>query len=448
MGIPISGQQGSFAVTNDFTFTVKTDNTGTSNNDQFKIPVYSSGSYDCIVFWGDGTSDVITTWNDSSWTHTFPSAGTYTIRIEGTFTGFRFNNSGDRLKLTQISRWGGLKLGNANSFFYGCSNLVITATDQLNLDGASDLSSAFRDCTSITSIPYIYQWDISGVTNMTNIFNGVTLSTSSYDELLIGWESQTVQNSINFHGGNSKYTLGNSLTARYNLTQDHSWTITDGGDSIGTLTGWYDGYDASTVTESSGDVSSWADKSGNGYDLAQSTGVNKPSYISDGNPHLHFDGVSHFLEGTALSNLVTASEYTIFIVLSPEIVDDTASNAYSLPSPLQTSTGFFGLTVGDDVYYQYNWDGNADYSTQPAVVDENKVLIMKHESGNLRLRKDDSSFDVNASGDTTSIAGLLRVGFKDDYFKGKIYEIIFYNSSLSDSNVNAVKAILDAKWGF
>ncbi len=38
----------------NFTFTVKSDNAGTSNDDQFTLPLPSAGTYDCVIDWGDG----------------------------------------------------------------------------------------------------------------------------------------------------------------------------------------------------------------------------------------------------------------------------------------------------------------------------------------------------------------------------------------------------------
>jgi len=36
-------------------------------------------------------------------------------------------------------------------------------------------------------------WDVTNVTDMTEMFSGVTLSTANYDSLLIGWAAQNVQ---------------------------------------------------------------------------------------------------------------------------------------------------------------------------------------------------------------------------------------------------------------
>jgi hypothetical protein len=42
----------------EFIFTVKTDNAGTSGTNQFTIPTTGS-DFDCIVEWGDGTSECL-----------------------------------------------------------------------------------------------------------------------------------------------------------------------------------------------------------------------------------------------------------------------------------------------------------------------------------------------------------------------------------------------------
>jgi hypothetical protein len=88
-----------------FISTWKTDNqtTGSSTATQVRLPLESSGTYNFKVDWGDGSASTITTWNDVNTIHTYAAAGTYTLTIVGTITGFRFNNSGDREKIINIS---------------------------------------------------------------------------------------------------------------------------------------------------------------------------------------------------------------------------------------------------------------------------------------------------------------------------------------------------------
>ncbi|NLN47933.1 MAG: hypothetical protein GX154_02320, partial [Clostridiales bacterium] len=121
---------------------------GSTLNNQFRIPTYSTGSYAFQIYWGDGTEDEILSWDQAEITHTYAEAGVYQIIIYGEFNGWRFVNTGDRLKLITILRWGDLEMGSLDQNFYGCTNLDIQAIDTPILSGKSDYSFCFRGCTS------------------------------------------------------------------------------------------------------------------------------------------------------------------------------------------------------------------------------------------------------------------------------------------------------------
>ena len=247
---------------NCFVFTITT----LVEDDSFTIPIYNGGTYNFNVDWGDGNNSDITTWNDGDNPHTYADAGasTYTITITGTITGFRFNNVGDRLLIQEIQSWGPLNLGNSDAYFYGATNLTVTATDVLDLTGTTDFRNTFRDCSSLTTVPGMNSWDMSSVTDivymffgassydqdlgswnvgsvtlmvgtfwnatsfdqdlsgwditqvtqMDDMFNGVTLSTANYSAILIGWEGQVEKPNVTFSGGNSLYSAGAAATAR------------------------------------------------------------------------------------------------------------------------------------------------------------------------------------------------------------------------------------------
>jgi len=68
------------------------------------------------------------------------------------------------------------------------------------------------------------------VTNFLNFMDGVTLSTTNYDALLIGWAAQNVLSNRTVNFGNSQYTAGGAAeAARNTLTTTYGWTISDGG---------------------------------------------------------------------------------------------------------------------------------------------------------------------------------------------------------------------------
>lgn len=175
-------------VTPSFEFTIKTDNlsTGSTANNQFKLPLISSGAIDFIVDWGDGTSDNITTYNQAEVTHTYPSIGTYDVKIVGDIKGWRFNNSGDRLKLLNVSKVDGLNIS-TNLGFYGCSNMTWTATDA-PIISTTNLSSFFRFCTLFNGD--IGSWNISGVNNIAQMF----LEARTFNKPIGNWDVSNVIN--------------------------------------------------------------------------------------------------------------------------------------------------------------------------------------------------------------------------------------------------------------
>jgi len=174
-----------------FTSVWNTTNTsgGSSASNQVQLPLESSGTYNFVVDWGDGSQNTITVWNQAETLHTYSASGTYTINITGTIQGFRFSNAGDRNKLMSISNWGTLNLGNNQAYFYGCNNLNLSSVSGvLDLSGTTNLTFMFANCTSLTTINNINQWDVSNVVSMTNMFNGAT----SFNDDISNWDVSSV----------------------------------------------------------------------------------------------------------------------------------------------------------------------------------------------------------------------------------------------------------------
>lgn len=190
------------APTNQFIITVKTDNTSSGSTDAntFRFPTTSVGTYNCTIDWGDGHVNTLTVWNSADRERTYASAGTYTITVTGQFEGFSFANSGDRLKLLEVGKFGtAFRLLNNAGYFQGCTNMVFSPTiDVLNLTGTTSLANAFNSCSSFNSD--ISAWNVSGITLMTNVFLGAT----SFNQPLDSWNISNVTNiSSMFQGANS-----------------------------------------------------------------------------------------------------------------------------------------------------------------------------------------------------------------------------------------------------
>jgi surface protein len=151
-----------------FEMTIKTDNTGTSNSNQFTLPTTSSG-YDFDIDWGDSIIETYTG-SPGNITHTYSSAGTYNIKISRTFPRIFFNDVGDKLKVLDITKWGEIIWTTFERSFMGCKNLDVTASDTPILSGATNLSLAFCDCRGFTTNTAWNNWNTSTITNMNGMF--------------------------------------------------------------------------------------------------------------------------------------------------------------------------------------------------------------------------------------------------------------------------------------
>ncbi|MCP4093790.1 MAG: BspA family leucine-rich repeat surface protein, partial [Planctomycetes bacterium] len=174
----------SVALATGFVTTWQTDNPGTSASDTITIPI-GSGTTNFTVFWGDGTS---TDYTSGPATHTYASAGTYTVAIVGDFPGVNFNDGGDGDKLLSVEQWGNIAWQDLNDAFDGAENLVINASDAPDLSGVTDLSEMFRGATSINQD--ISGWDTSNVTNMYRMFDSAT----AFNQDISTWNTSSVTN--------------------------------------------------------------------------------------------------------------------------------------------------------------------------------------------------------------------------------------------------------------
>lgn len=163
----------------------------TGDTNSISLPLSSTGTYNFEVDWGDGLNATITSYDEAAITHEYASNGQYTLSITGTIIGFDFTDADDeKPKLLEISQWGiysfsvlapslikklnityqninnkyiylifcfefiyflgELNIGNGKDYFKGCTNLNVTATDDLNLTGTLSLYGMFQDCGAIT----------------------------------------------------------------------------------------------------------------------------------------------------------------------------------------------------------------------------------------------------------------------------------------------------------
>jgi len=132
------------------------------------LPLPSAGTYDFVVDWGDGTTGIVTAYNDADISHTYTTAGIKTVSIKGKMTHWSFNNGGDKLKITDVLSGGSTGLASLYGGFYGCSNLKFVANDSEWTKDVTDMAYMFGRCYVFNSD--ISAWDVSDVKDMYYMF--------------------------------------------------------------------------------------------------------------------------------------------------------------------------------------------------------------------------------------------------------------------------------------
>ena len=188
--------------------------TGSTANNQIRLPLISTGTYRFTVQWGDNTSNLITSWNQAEVLHTYPAPGTYTVTITGFIKGWDFTGfattvnaiTGDRRKITSITQFGCLRLVTYTSIatfsgaFYGCINLNLSGvTDYFNFKGTTAAIGFLRDCRLNASVPNLDKWDVSKIT----IFRSMLREMPLFDQNIGNWNVSKGQDFLGFLNGNA-----------------------------------------------------------------------------------------------------------------------------------------------------------------------------------------------------------------------------------------------------
>lgn len=180
------------ASTDDFITTWKT----TSDGETITIPTFGSG-YNYDVDWGDASTSSANTGNAS---HSYATAGTYTVSISGDFPRIFFFMSTSRNKILSVEQWGTGAWTSMQYAFFGASNLVINATDIPNFSAMTDASSMFMETSHMASIPNVNDWDVSTITNMASMF-----FRSAFNDNIADWDVSNVTNMNNTFGNDTAF---------------------------------------------------------------------------------------------------------------------------------------------------------------------------------------------------------------------------------------------------
>ena len=166
----------------DSRFVMTWDIADGEETDPVRITSIFGNIIDYDIDWGDGT---IETDLDGDASHTYSSAGVYTVAISGALPHFSTGRAGDD-RLYAVENWGDIEWEDMSNVFRNCASLVIKADDTPDLSNVTDVSSMFSGIDSIESV--INNWDVSNIEIMSQMFS----DTASFNKDISAWDVSNV----------------------------------------------------------------------------------------------------------------------------------------------------------------------------------------------------------------------------------------------------------------
>jgi surface protein len=186
----------------------------TTANETIILPFVPLGRYEGTINWGDNSTSDSLYQNRS---HTYLSAGTYTVTISGRCEGFTFEpgfgSTGS--KITKVTQWGDILFQTdrqgLDSIFQSCSNLDLTTVSDIpNTSGFTAWGEMFRDRTSTSTVNRLNEWDSRSATYTSLMFN----RNFTWNQNIGNWNVGNVQSFYGMFYRANQYNNGGSDTIK------------------------------------------------------------------------------------------------------------------------------------------------------------------------------------------------------------------------------------------
>jgi hypothetical protein len=216
---------------------------------------------------------------------------------------------------------------------------------------------------------------------------------------------------------------------------------------------WLDASDTSTITESSGAVSEWRDRSVNAKHATQGTGTSQPSYIlaaQNGLNAIRFDGSNDVL---SISSLTISGSFTIALAI--KVTNRGLVYEHSVNANNNEGSYLYAHTNSSSLIRRGGNRTARDVGTDWLNTSTWSTVTQQHNGTNISNRLWRNSVEqtmtnvvVNNAG-TASTTQTLYIGQRTGNvapMSGDIGEFIIFNSALSTEEIALVEQYLNAKW--
>jgi hypothetical protein len=225
---------------------------------------------------------------------------------------------------------------------------------------------------------------------------------------------------------------------------------------------WFDASTSNEMVSSSNIVSSWSDKSGNGYvfNSAQLSALPasnfSPLYVSNkinGLGSLYFDGSNDYMFVNSSMGLASATQYTAFVVLSPVYLNASQVAFGMQATPSGGTYEILGYWSALDTF-TVGFDGGVVLVNTTSRSDNRSIIHSVVRNGTLaNAYLNGFQYATNTTVASTVNSGVARLGIGANTYvngsapyKGYICEIIIYNRALSTTERSQVQNYLSNKW--
>jgi len=352
-------------------------------------------------------------------------------------------------------------------FFQFTQNSILFFLDAnatyINTLGIQGNFSIENDTTKVFTGSVTLNMDITGATQM-------RFGNTPGERDSASWEAYSATKAWTLTSGDGKKTVyaefQNASSNTIDLIDDIIFTAPPVLPYTTGLTLWLDAADNGTITESSGNISQWNDKSGNNYNARQNTGWNQANLVGT---EIDFNGSSDYFYLESL-NYQSSSPMDGFLVCTVFRTNNTNTSLTGNWAFLDfdRSEWFNFYNIWDDIGLSYDAGGIQDIATTWAGINDNTPHIACGSYDNT-LTNDtvitiDGSVEISedreANGSQIGVSQATRYGFVGDgseaatenagrnnaYYDGWIYEIVYFDSAVNAADRQDIECYLWEKW--
>jgi len=324
------------------------------------------------------------------------------------------------------------------------------------------------DMNQMFSGALLFNQDLSGlemglVSDATNMLNNCGLSIANYDNTLIGWNSQTLQNTVTLGASGLNFCL--SSPERNNMMSANSWSFIGDSEDCTPAPGGISNnlhlwLNANSVPLGNlVDNTGWEDQSGNNYHIEHVNGA--PVVTENGlnfNQSVVFDGIDYLRDDnqTIVGGLSAGEVFTV-------VKDNNLSGSNGHPFDLGGHSGSHYSFNNQAIYDDFGTNDRFGINPTTGVILDAKAGVTVGTTGfntanwnlyGLHSATNDWAMFMNGatvastSTNVTNFTGAEHIGARAGLsWNGEIPEIVMYDRVLSSDEKQRVNSYFALKYG-